>query len=122
MNKPFRHAANGDDESAEAARNEAEQVRQLAEEARDVREHEREALEANRQEQESLRDTAETARAASEQTRGVAEAMRHAVVDEVRATANTLNGTLEHMKVVEEMRRTLREIGDVHNVHKLDSN
>jgi hypothetical protein len=33
-----------------------------------------------------------------------------AVVDAVRASAETLSATLEHTKVVEEMRRTLREI------------
>jgi hypothetical protein len=41
------------------------------------------------------------------------------MVDAVRATAETLNATLDEMKVVEEMRRTLREIRDV---NKLDSN
>jgi len=35
------------------------------------------------------------------------------MVDAVRATADTLDATLEHMKVVEEMRRTLRDIRDV---------
>ena len=51
--------------------------------------------------------------------RGAAESARQAVVDEVRATAETLNATLDEMKVVEGMRRTLREIRDVNN---LDSN
>jgi cell fate (sporulation/competence/biofilm development) regulator YmcA (YheA/YmcA/DUF963 family) len=37
----------------------------------------------------------------------------------VHATADALQATLEHMKVVEEMRRTLRDIRDV---NKLDSN
>jgi len=37
----------------------------------------------------------------------------------VGATADILNATLEQMEVVEEMRRTLRDIRDV---HKLDSN
>jgi methyl-accepting chemotaxis protein len=105
--------------SVEAARNEAEQVRQVAEDARDVRDQQREALETIRQEHEQLRDTAETARAANEQNRRAAEAARHAVVDGVRKTADTLDATLEHMKAVEEMRRTLR---DVRDVHKLDSN
>lgn len=105
--------------AVEAARNEAEQVRQLAEGARNVRDQQREALETIRQGQEQLRDTAETARAVNEQNRSVAEAERHAVVDGVRAIADSLNATLEHMKVVEAMRRTLRDIRDV---HKLDSN
>jgi hypothetical protein len=47
-----------------------------------------------------------------------AEDARHVVVDAVRATAETLHASLEQMKVVEEMRRTLREIRDV---NKLDS-
>jgi hypothetical protein len=42
-----------------------------------------------------------------------------AAMDAVHATAETLQATLEHMKVLEEMRRTLRQIRDV---KKLDSN
>jgi hypothetical protein len=38
-------------------------------------------------------------------------------VDAVRATADALNASLDQMKVVEEMRRTLREIRDVNNLH-----
>ena len=119
--------------AAEAARREAEQFRRLAEEAREVRDHHREALETVRQERERLRETAESARMASEEARMAAEtartatedarvaadAARHAVVDAVRATADALNASLEQMRVVEAMRRTLREIRDVHN---LDSN
>jgi hypothetical protein len=41
------------------------------------------------------------------------------VVDTVRATADALNASLERMQVVEDMRRTLREIRDI---NKLDSN
>jgi hypothetical protein len=41
------------------------------------------------------------------------------VVDAVRATADALNASLEHMRVVEDIPRTLREIRDV---HELDSN
>ncbi len=41
------------------------------------------------------------------------------MVDAVRATADALNASLEQMKVVEEMRRTLREI---RAVNTLDSN
>jgi len=37
----------------------------------------------------------------------------------VRATADSLNTSLEQMKLVEDMRRTLREIRDV---NKLNSN
>lgn len=119
--------------AAETARSEAEQVRRRAEEAREVRDHDRESLETVRQERERLRETAETARIASEDARLAAEtartaseeariatdAARHAVVDAVRATADALNTSLEQMQVVEDMRRTLREIRDK---NKLDSN
>jgi hypothetical protein len=40
-------------------------------------------------------------------------------MDAVHATADTLQATLEHMKVVEEMRRTLR---DIRNAQKHESN
>ena len=40
------------------------------------------------------------------------------MVDAVRATADALNTSLEQMQVVEDMRRTLREIRDK---NKLDS-
>ena len=115
-----------DDRSVETATNEAEQVRRLAEEARESRDRHREALEASRQERERLRETAETARSAgeearraSEDARVVADAARDAVVDAIRGTADAMNISLEHMKVVEDMRRTLREITDV---KKLDPN
>ena len=112
---------------AEAARSEAEQFRRLAEEAREVRDHHREALETDRQEREQLRQAAETARRSSEDARLAAEvarsaseearvamdAARHAVVNAVRATADSLNTSLKQMQVVEDMRRTLREIRDV---------
>ena len=49
----------------------------------------------------------------------MAEAARHAVAEAVRATADTLSATLEQMKVVEEMRRTLRDIAEA---SKLESN
>jgi hypothetical protein len=40
-------------------------------------------------------------------------------MDAVRATAESLHATLDGMRVIEEMRRTLREIRDV---NKLDAN
>ena len=46
-------------------------------------------------------------------------AAREAVVDTVRATADALSASLEQMQLVEDMRRTLREVRD-HN--KLESN
>jgi hypothetical protein len=97
------------------------------------RDQHREALETVRQERERLRVDAETSRAAredartdaehartaGEEARVAAEAARQAVVEEVRATADTLSTSLDQMKVVEEMRRTLRAIQDV---TKLGSN
>ena len=94
------------------ARNESEAVRRLAEEARELRDQHREAFETIRKEGERMREVGETARSA-------AEAARHVAMELVRATADTLLATLAHMQVVEEMRRTLREIRDA---HKLDSN
>jgi hypothetical protein len=46
-----------------------------------------------------------------------AEDARHAVVEAMRATADTLDASLEQMKVVEEMRRTLREVRDLNKLH-----
>lgn len=83
---------------AEAARNEAERSRQLAEEAR---------------------ETAETTRVANEEARVAADTARQGVVDAVHIAADRLSTTLEHMKVVEDLRRTLAEIG---NVKKVDPN
>ena len=103
----------------EAARNEAERLRQLAEEAREVRDGHRRTLETVRQEQEHRRETAETARVANEQVRVAADTARQAVVDAVHVTADTLSTTLERMTVVEDLRRTLR---DVRDVKKVDSN
>jgi hypothetical protein len=107
--------------------------RRLAEEAREVRDHHCEAIETVRQERERLRETAEsvriagedarvaaeTARAAIEEARVATDAARQAVVGAVRAIADALNASLEHMRVVEDMRRTLCEITDV---NKVDSN
>jgi len=104
---------------AESARNQAEAVRRLAEEARELRDHRREALDVIWQERERLRETAESERRANEEARVKADAARLAIVEAVRATAVTLDAALEQMRVVEEMRRTLREIEDV---KKLDTN
>ena len=128
---PVRRIAN-DRVATEVARDEAEEFRRLAEEAREVRDHHREALEAIRQERELHRDTAETARSASEEARiaaetartsseearGATDAARQAVVEAVRTTADALNVSLEQMRVVEEMRRTLRAIQDVNKLGK----
>jgi hypothetical protein len=48
---------------------------------------------------------------ASEDARVATDPARHAVVDAVRATADALNASLEQMRVVEDMRRTLRWFG-----------
>jgi anti-sigma B factor antagonist len=114
-------------DGAEAARTDADTFRRLAEEAREVRDKEREALERTRQERERLRDTAETmrvssedarraaeeARKSSEEARIAADAAREAVVAALRATADTLTASLEEMRMVEDMRRTLRRFQDV---------
>lgn len=92
-----------------------------------------EAAETRRQERERLRETAETARiaaeaarsaaeaarTASEEARAISDAARNAVVDAVRETADALTASLGQMQVVEDMRRTLREIRDA---NKLDDN
>lgn len=80
---------------AEAARNEAERSRRLAEEAREI---------------------AETMRVANEAARVAADTARQGVVDAVHVAADSLSTTLERMKVVEDLRRTLVEIGDVKKV------
>jgi cell fate (sporulation/competence/biofilm development) regulator YmcA (YheA/YmcA/DUF963 family) len=80
---------------------------------------ERQAAEDLRARAESSRDAAERARAAGEQARIVAEVGRETLMTAVHATAETLETALDHMKVVEDMRRTLREIRDV---NKLDVN
>ena len=49
----------------------------------------------------------------------VAEATREATAGAVQATAETLAATLENMQVVEDMRRTLR---DIKHLHKLPQN
>lgn len=98
--------------SAESARNEAETLRRLAEKAREVRDARREALEKVRQEREQLRDTAEAARSVSEMKRAEAETARHAAVEAMHETTQTLVMALDQMKIVEEMRRTLRDIND----------
>ena len=56
---------------------------------------------------------------AGEQARVAAERARELALSDVRSTAETLEATLEHMEVVEGMRRTLREIRDL---NKLDVN
>ena len=80
---------------AEVARNEAERSRQPAEDAR---------------------NTAETTRVANEEARVAADTAPQGVVDAVHVAADGLSTTLERMKVVEDLRRTLREIRDVKKV------
>ena len=98
----------------EDTRNEAEELRRLAEAAREVQDQRRAALEASRQEREQMRQTAEIARTVNENARVAAEAERAAMVDAIRATAESLNATLQQMKIVEEMRRSLRSTLDSH--------
>lgn len=104
---------------------ELEQLRRLAQEARETCERAREAIERTREEEgrrhadEIKRTVAEEARITAEHARDTAERARDVVLEEVRATADTLNAILEQMKVVEQMRRAYR---DVMNTRKLDSN
>jgi hypothetical protein len=101
---------------AEAARHEAEQVRRLAEETREVRDRERAASEALRQGQERIREAAETARSAGEEARLAAErSMPSTRFGDRRSLKTTSIG----MNVVEELRRTFREIRDANKLAKL---
>lgn len=95
MNKPIVRAP----PTTEQTRDDAEQMRRIAEQAREDRERAREAAEAERAEREKSRNTAETA--------------RQEISESVRATTDSLDATLNQMKVVEDMRRTLREYGDL---------
>jgi hypothetical protein len=99
--------------ATECARNEAEHLRHLAEEAREARDVQREALETVRQEREQLRTLAEAARSVSEVKRAAAETARQAAVEAMHETTDILAIALNQMKVVEEMRRALRDIKDV---------
>jgi hypothetical protein len=78
---------------------EAEAIREKAEGSRQVAEQDRQQAEGERQ-------VAEGARIAS-------EGVRAEVLDSVHAAAETLQATLEQMKVVEDMRRTPHEIQNV---------
>jgi hypothetical protein len=102
--------------SVKSAGNDAEQLRELAEEARAVRDDQREATETVRQEQERLRNVGETLRAAGEEARVAGEAARQGLIDALRATADTFKANLEQMKIVEEMRRALRDLRDVNTI------
>jgi hypothetical protein len=104
---------------AESARDKAEQLRRLAEDERTIREQRREALEMAREERERLREAGELARIAGEAARVGTEAHRDAIIKGVHTTAETLQSTLEHMKVVENIRRTIR---DMARTHTPDSN
>jgi len=83
----------------------SEQSRRLAEQGRAERERQREAAEA--------------IRVVNEDARNAAELLRQEALADLHATADTLESTVEHMQVVEDMRRELREIRDL---NKLDAN
>ena len=104
-------------QTAEGAREKAEDGRQSAEEDRRLTEEHRNSAESLRSAAEQFRRLAEEARSASEDARNAAESARHeaeaardATINAVRATADTLEAAAAHMKVVEEMRRTLRAV------------
>ena len=95
---------------AEAARILTEEARQLAEQERVMRDQQRDALELIRQAQDRQREAAETARAASEHARLKADVARDAAMESVQTAAVTLKNTLDQMAIVEELRRTLRDM------------
>ena len=94
--------------TAEAARAEAERLRRAADEARELGEEQREAAETLRHAREQQREAAEAVRTVAEEGRAAAESIRHDTMIEVRATAESLHLTLEHMNAVEALRRALR--------------
>jgi cell fate (sporulation/competence/biofilm development) regulator YmcA (YheA/YmcA/DUF963 family) len=98
---------------AEDARNRAEQFRRAAEEAREMRDQHRASDEAIRQAQERVRESAEAARTATEQARFAAEHARGIAMASVVATAENLKVALDQMTLVEELRRTLRDLRDI---------
>jgi hypothetical protein len=50
---------------------------------------------------------------ATEEARAVAEDARHATIESVAATADSLHCTLEQMKFLEEARQTVRDLKDM---------
>jgi hypothetical protein len=68
------------------------------------------ASEGTRQRQEQMRQAAEKARVAGEKARLEAERTRHEAVGILRATAQSLQTSLEKMTDVEGMRRLLAEL------------
>ena len=73
-------------------------------------ERRREAAERSRANNEAERQSAEIARAVSEDNRAFAEGRRHALMEAVGATADSLYATSEQMKTVEDMRRALHKL------------
>ena len=82
-----------------------------------MRDQHRASDEATRQAQELLRESAEAARTATEQARFAAEHARGIAMASVVATAENLKVALDQMTLVEELRRTLRDLRDI---NKLD--
>ena len=85
----------------------------------DAPEQSRRLAEEGWNERERQRDAAEAIREVREDARNAAELVRQQALADLHATADTLETTVEHMQVVEGMRRELREIRDL---NKLDSN
>ena len=85
----------------------------------DAAEQSRRLAEDGRNERERQRDAAEAIRVFNEDARIAAELMRQEALADLHATADTLEATVEHMQLVEGMRRELREIRDL---NKLDVN
>jgi len=91
---------------AEFARNEAEQVRRLAEEARVIRDQQREAIETAAKD-ESVYGMRGSQRVSPVKKPRGSGGCPSCATDAVHASVASLQKTLEHMKVVEEMRRIL---------------
>jgi hypothetical protein len=68
--------------------------------------------ERHRRQAEGVREKGETARATGEEAAAAADAACHTAMDAVNAAAETLQATLGDMTVVEEIRRTLRDLWD----------
>jgi hypothetical protein len=78
-----------------------------------MRDQHRASDEAIRQAQERVRESAEAARTATEQARFAAEHARGIAMASVVATAENLKVALDQMTLVEELRRTLRDLRDI---------
>ena len=94
--------------AADDVRADTEHLRRVAEDNRAVVEAHRQQEETRRETGERRRESAETARTTAEGERAAAERIRHDAMVTLGTTAEALHLALQHMKVVEELRRALR--------------